>query len=318
MPNLLKDLIENTQRAQGSTASYNPDGSVRHVHKQPAANVHRLSLRELILAPFMGLDKLSKIHCPVGTAAGKRTTFSDVLMTQSRVAAAGAHIVLIEEPAEALPVGKTGVIALQKHTSGLTVVEPVNFAQVADGADVTASPAAGFIYRDEIDLDAIPAYGFRVELSRAEMKAFAEGKLADETLAAIAMGVAKLADKVLLSAVAALNPAAFTFNAAAAAGLKWAELKAFIGTSGTNAFLSDAGDLRLAIQSDSLIKTGVPAELTDTIALSVLGAFNRAGVAVAQDITLTSERMNVNGEQVLTCWVNAQALLPRPGVFWKP
>lgn len=303
--NELKRLLEDAKRQSAASATYDQTGAVRHIIPKAPASVLSRSIRELSLPPFLASQGLHQVRAPQGTEAGKQTTFSSVLLQASRVSQAGARIILVNEADNAISVPGGG-IALQKRNAGYTLVEAANFAVVADGANVADSSLP--VYRDLIDLDTIPSYGFRVALSRAEQKAYEDGELADNALVSIALGIARAADAVLLSAIAASTPANFSLGAAAALGVEFAELRALVGTAGTGAAVGQDGILRAA---------GVLAELTPVTAETIVGSFSRAAVAVHEDIRLVAERTNKQGELILTCWMNAQALLPLPGAFFK-
>ncbi len=303
--NELRKLLEDAKRQSAASATYDQTGAVRHIIPKAPASVLSRSIREMSLPPFLADQGIHQVRVPLGVEAGKQTTFSSLLLQASRVSQAGARIILVNEADDALQVPGGG-IALQKRNAGYTLVEAANFAVVADGADVTDSALP--VYRDLIDLDTMPAYGFRVALSRADQKAYEDGQLADNALVSIALGIARTADAVLLSAIAASTPANFSLGAAAALGVEFAELRALVGTAGTGAAVAQDGTLRAA---------GVLAELTAVTADTFAGSFSRAAVAVHEDIRLVAERTNKQGELILTCWMNAQALLPLPGAFWK-
>lgn len=308
----LSDLFRDAKQQTGYSVAHNADGTVRHVTQKPAASVVHVSMREMTLPPFLGGEGLHRTHCPVGEAAGKRTTLSAALLKASRVAQAGAHIILVEEAAEAVGDLERGIGFYQRNAR-LDIIQPANFAAVPDGAEVADSPLP--VLRDDVNVDTIPSYGFRVKLSRADANLYGEGKLADSTLASIAMGLARVADKVLLSAIVATNPAAFTLGRAAALGVEFAELRALVGTAGAGAAVGQDGTLRaLAAGFET---GGVLAELTPDAAATIVGAWNRAGVAIMEDIGLVAERTNAQGDLILTCWANAQALLPQPGAFFS-
>ncbi|WP_458370809.1 hypothetical protein [Pseudomonas fluorescens] len=304
MNELLK-LFEDAKRQHGASFIYDHAGDVRHVLPKVPASVSSLNLRELSLPPFLASQGLNQVRVPVGTEAGRKTTFSSVLLESSRVSQAGARVILVNEADDAISVPGGG-IALQRRNAGYTVIEAADFTLVDDGDDLANSVLP--IYRDLIDLETIPALGFRVALTRAEQIAYEGGQLADSALVSIALGIARAADATLLSAIVAGNPAAFSLGAAAALGVEFAELRALVGTAGVGASVGQDGTLRAA---------GVLAELTPTVAETIAGTFNRAAVAVHEDIRLVAERTNTRGELILTCWVNMQALLPLPGAFFK-
>lgn len=303
--NELRKLFEDAKRQLAANVTYDHAGEVRHVMPKVPASVSSLNLRELSLPPFLASQGMNQVRVPVGTEAAMKTTFSSVLLESSRVSQAGARIILVNEADDAIGIPGGG-IALQRRNAGYTVIEAANFAVVPDGDELANSALP--IYRDLIDLETIPSLGFRVALSRTEQLAYESGQLTDSTLVSIALGIARAADATLLSAIVAGNPAAFSLGAAAALGVEFAELRALVGTAGAGAVTGQDGTLRAA---------GVLAELTPTVSETITGTFNRAAVAVHEDIRLVAERTNKQGELILTCWVNMQALLPLPGAFFK-
>ncbi|WP_207887388.1 hypothetical protein [Pseudomonas sp. 30_B] len=301
----IRKLLQDASRQSAANVIYDNAGNVRHVIPKAPASMMSRSIREMSLPPFLAQQGLHQVRVPLGTEAGKKITFSSVLLQASRVSQAGARIILVAEADDAQQIPGGG-IALVKRNAGYTLVEAADFALVADGADVSDSALP--VYRDMIDLDTMPAYGFRVALSRAEQKAYEEGQLSDHALVSIALGLARVADQVLLSAINASTPATFSLGAAAALGVEFSELRALVGTAGTGAAVGQDGTLRAA---------GVLAELTPASAETIVGSFSRAAVAVHEDIRLVAERTSKQGELVLTAWLNAQALLPLPGAFFK-
>ncbi|KAB8148359.1 hypothetical protein FNV34_13730 [Raoultella ornithinolytica] len=122
-----------------------------------------------------------------------------------------------------------------------------------------------------------------------------------------------LADSVLLTD---LNTKAATLTdatvdavakAAAAKGCRWADLSAIAGTSAAGVTLGSDGTLRAC---------AVKAELTDTIATTIVGDFSRAAVAIDDELRVTAKRIN-NGAVEIVVWCNAQALVPDSAYFWK-
>ncbi|WP_349568442.1 hypothetical protein [Azotobacter salinestris] len=304
--NAVRALLDDAKRQSGERAFYNQDGTLRHVVKEPAAaSVASLNLRELTVPAFLDGQGMHRSRSPLGESAGKVTTFSSALLLASRAHQAGAHIILVDEAPDAIQ-QPNGEIAWKRRNARFDVIEAATFAMVADGANVADSALP--VYRAMIDVDTMPSYGFRVPLSRADQKAYEGGQLEDATLVSIALGIARAADAALLSAIAASTPATFSLGAAAALGIEFAELRALVGTTGTGAAVGQDGTLRAA---------GVLAELTADTSATIVGAFNRAAVAVHADIRLVAERVNLHGELVLTCWINLQPLLPLPGAFWS-
>jgi hypothetical protein len=129
---------------------------------------------------------------------------------------------------------------------------------------------------------------------------------------AVLLGLAREADRVLLAAIVAARAGeTFVMARAAEQGLKWGELRAICGgpTGGYN-------ESRFKINAGQLYYMSVPCEFTDTVPHDVIGAFNRAAVAIHPLIRVTAERLNAQGELTITVFANLLPLLPRPEVFW--
>ncbi len=302
--NQLQTLLNDAKSQLGASVIYNKDDSVRHIIPKAPASVSTLLLRDLTLPPFLAADADNSIYTPLGTEAGKKTKLSTAIMKASRVAKAGAKIIVVEQSGEAIPIGN-GEVVMTRRTNGFTLVESAKFSQVDDDKELTKSALP--VFRSEVDMDTMPGFGFRVELSRAEQKSYEDGKLADITLAAIAMGVARVADMVLLKAIEAKNPSPFSLGGVAALGYEFGELRALVGTSAPGAVVGHDGVLRAA---------GVLAELTPDISTTLVGSWSRSAVAVHEEITLVVERLDVSGKMAITCWCHAQAMLPNPAAFW--
>lgn len=301
--NELEKLLAAARRAPGSRDTLNDDGSVRHRKIIPATAVSHYSLRDLEV-PAFAADAFREIHFPVGFEAGKSTKLSHVLLAGSRAVAAGAKLIILPGY-DTKTHTSNGVTAYAKREARLDLIEAADFMEVMDGQDVSESELP--IARALVDFDEITTFGFRVKLPRAEQKAYQDGQLANSTLASIALGLARLADRVLLDAIVASTPATFSLAAAAAAGFEFSELRAVIGTTANGATVGQDGILRAA---------GILAELTPDTAATVVGAFNRSAIAVHPEIGLIAERTNLDGSMTVTCWASMQALLPRPGAFW--
>lgn len=314
----LLQIVENARKAQGNHAHLDQYGDVRAVTKMPAASIGVLSVRELFVPPMVGASSGHAVTNPLGTSAGKKTTIETAVLEQSRIANAGSHIITVSSAAVAVPSavndnGQVPVVGLYRRESSFTTIEAAPFAIVPDGQDVADSALP--LKRALINLDDFPAYGFRVALSRADQKAYGDDVLTDSALAAIALGLARAADKCLLDAIAASSLTEFSLNAAAARGLRFNELRALIGTRPA---LPDGNVPSVVVgpQGVPLVR-GVPAELTADTAGTYVGAFDRAAVAISEEVTLLAERRNMQGDLVLTCWANLEALLPDSSAFFK-
>lgn len=303
MNELLK-LLSDARRQLGYTEFAGPDNTVRHVSRKPAASVATLSLRALELPAPIRPTGLAAVHAPQREAAGKVTTLPLAIAQRSRAVTAGARLFLVEPAVAAVPQG-SGEVALTRRNGRFTVTEPAALVKTPDGDDLVAGTLPFFAAN--VDLDTMPAYGCHFELSRADQRDYNDGELADAALASLVMGIGRACDAELLATIVAGTPAAFSIGAAASKGFEFQELRALIGTAGTGAAIGQDGTLRAG---------GVVGELTDASTATLIGAWSRAGVALADDVRVIAERTGRDGALRLTAWVNLQAMLPRAGCFW--
>ena len=308
--NQLRQLIESAKHQLGYHEIYDGNGATRAAIPKAAASVARVSLRDLTMPSLVGTAGNAIARLPGTTQAGAKTTFSGAVIEQSRVAQAGATVFIVPAaPEPAQGGGSSGAIALRSRLATFTTVEAAPFAILADGADAPDSTVPVYRSVAEFEPDTAPTYSFSCTLSRRDLKDWeGTGQLPEAVLAAMGLGLARAADTCLLAAIVATTPPAFTLAAAAARGLKFGELAALVGTAGTGASVYEDGRLRVA---------GVPAELTDTTAASIVGAFNRAAVAVGEEISLVAKRTNLDGSMELTAHANLIALLPDDSAFFS-
>ncbi|GGD76805.1 hypothetical protein GCM10010990_28160 [Croceicoccus mobilis] len=295
-------LLDGASQQVGFTHVTDADNTVRASLKKPAASVDHVSLREMDVPAFPARDGV-RVHFPMAQEAGKRSKLSAALLNASRVADAGAVIITVPDAAPVQTVN--GVMAFERASMRFDLIEAATFSAVTDGADAQESALPFFTAPIEVDETANLA--FRVKLTRADRRAYEAGYLSDAALASVCLGLARAADKVLLDAILATAPDAFSLGAAAAQGFKFSELRALVGAAGSGAAVSQDGALRVS---------GVSAEFTADATDTVIGSFNRSAVAISERITLTAERANVRSDLNVTCWANMQALLPMPAAFW--
>lgn len=306
----LRALLDAGKRQVGYTELAR-EGQPSVFTRKKAATAANFSLRELETAARAADDAPG---LPVAEhAAGKLIPVSAAVIERSRVAQAGARVLVVDPAAEARPAGQgTGVPAFQYTKTQFVTVAPAPFAQIPAGVDVTESDSptsriyVGFDGNTNESFDG-PSYGVRFQLTRRQVKDVPADQLLQELMLSITMGLARAADHALLSAIVAANPAPFSLAAAATAGLEFRQLRALVGTNGTAAAVGQDGTLRAA---------GIQAELTPTIASTVVGSFASAGVAVHDSLRIAIERTNAAGDSFVTCWADLQALLPDDSFFW--
>ncbi|EFJ2695075.1 TPA: hypothetical protein HJP87_000514 [Escherichia coli] len=299
MNDVLSELVRGALEHQGAHIRFSGDGGIDQVIPVEPAVVRYLSLNE-VLTP----------------KAGAQTTFNGIIAARSLVAAAGAEIIRIPGPmtqqADIDDEGNRRPLKQQEVPRHYIVVAPGKFAAVADDAEITLS-GAPYLVASYDDATA-PSYGIGYQLSRQQLKhEFPDDTVLRAVNSAIEQGIARLADSVLLTD---LNTKAATLTdatvdavakAAAAKGCRWADLSAIAGTSAAGVTLGGEGTLRAC---------AVKAELTDTIATTIVGDFSRAAVAIDDELRVTAKRIN-NGAVEIVVWCNAQALVPDSAYFWK-
>ncbi len=266
-----------------------------------AGTVIHIGLRAGLPEIAEALGDAAPVPTPAATPAAETRTLETEILARSRVLRAGAHLVHVPTlPAEV----RNGVPILTDTPSGLVRIAPAGFSQISDDAEVAASSSPVTVAT--VDRDTAPGYAVRFEITRAATKARGPDRVLSEIVASIGMGVARLIDLELLTALVATTPPAFSMAAAAASGVSFPELRALVGTDGTGAAADQGG----------LFVSGVPAEISDTVAATVVGAWSRVGVAVLDELTVAVDRRDRSGKIALTAWANVQALLADPAPFW--
>lgn len=299
------EWIEEARRAVAFTHHTPPgfDEPTHIVRKSPSIS-REINLNRAFLPSLFDKDgKL--IRTPAAKIAATTIPLSAAILNASRVAAAGAHVIVQPEPSRAVPTGKTGDVVLQRNATAFRTVSAAHFGIVADGDDVPTAPHPAL--SAEIDWQSSVSRALRMEFKRTDQRALESGFLHAEIVAAIVMGLARAADEVLLAAIAATAPTPFSLAKVAAQGLKFDELRGTVGTAGAGATVNQDGDLRAA---------GIPSELTADLAATIVGAWDRAAVAIHEDLPIHFERLNTQGDLVVTAWANLIPLVPDQAKFW--
>jgi hypothetical protein len=289
---------------------HTPVGMYEPTHRisQPAA----AAMSALLASSFLPslLDKDGRIaRTPAGVSAGQSTRLDTAIIANSRVTQAGAQLIVMPESTEALPTGETGDVVLMKKPGSFRTIEAAIFGTVAetDNADGDAPDIALPVLAAPINFSNAITKGVYITVKRSMWKQTPTDVLASDLALALALGLSRAADEVLLSAIAAVNPAAFSLAAAASQGLEFGELRALIGTAGTGATVDQSGVLRVA---------GVPAELTADNAGTFVGSFSRAAVTVHERIDLTAHRLDAAGSVQVACWASFVPCVPDAAKFW--
>jgi len=186
-------------------------------------------------------------------------------------------------------------------------LEPATFSNVADDADVAVSANLP-MHRATMDWSQAQGVAVRFEVPRSTQKDYDQELFSDELLLALALGLGRATDRLMLAAVAAATPAPFSLAAAAAQGLKAGELRALIGTSANGAEFRADGQLTAV---------GIAAELTADMAGTLVGAWDRAAIAISNDVHLLAERTAKNGTLAVTALAHMIPMLPDSSKFWS-
>lgn len=326
--NDLNQLIANTRNAMGYTEIGNFDGTPRHVLPKRAASVMQVNLRNAAaLAPSANLLRTVRSGLPTANSPGKVLSLEQTFAGTSRVVEAGAHVIVIPAAEEAKIIN--GEPVFERRDIHFDLIEPLKFTRLREGDpnDPQLSAKTFFqqfvdlplsakpIYQQFVDLDTMPMRGVHVSLSRAEMRKFKEGELAASTMASIVLGLSRAIDEVMMTSVLFHKPGLFGLQTVATAGLRFSELRALIGTNGTGAAVAPNGGL-VAMTNGTPDSGGIPAELTDVMAETVIADFSRAAIAIHEDIQVVADRTGTDGSMTLTATVGIQALIPRRDVFW--
>lgn len=302
---VLREAIAEAQRSQGAVPHI-PQGFTEPTSylKRQAASLRTLTLDSTTVA--VGRD--GKIS--VGSAAnsaGEQITIAESIFRNSRAAQAGMGIELWPhlEPVHIETGSETKVMAMVKQPKAFAVVNPAELSLIPDDDDMTVSDLPLFLA--SIDRDNQKSYGVTYKLSRRQQKMRGEEQTAAEVLTAIFTGLSRIVDKLALEAILANTPENFTLAKAAAAGVRFADLRAMIGTAGTGAMVRQDGQL---------VAAGVPGELTNVTTQTVIGQFDRALAMLGTDMSVLVNRLNTNGDMTISAWLSVDAVAPDAGRFW--
>ncbi|MEA0742657.1 hypothetical protein QYY67_21630, partial [Xanthomonas campestris pv. campestris] len=237
MTTSLKNILDQARSESGVRVGYDNADNVRYVQRTGTAVAGTLSLLGPVpanLATYFREDGTLR-----ETPAGRPSVSSFLLdpltiaAAHSRAAAAGAHLLIREDAIAPRPIGAgPDLPVMQRETSGFSVIKPMQLAVVADGANAAVSTALP-VWSATVDWDSetnSPTFGaaFRIERPDYRRRAL-DGSLDELLSASILAGVGRAADVALLSALSAASLANFSLAAAAAQGLRFADLAALVG-----------------------------------------------------------------------------------------
>ena len=295
----VQDLCRKAGPASGYTEQVAAGGITTGFVKTSGVAVRELDIRNTRYSDNRSNDEY--VFHPSARLPGETSTLAASIILNSLVSQAGARLIVTSpRPAPTT----SDVLALYPDAGVFRLVEPARYAYVPDGDEVTESGHPFFTA--PIPMDDSFAYAFRTKITRKQLNDVGGSRTHEAITNAITLGLANLADKVLLDAIIATTPQAYGLAKVAARGLRFHELRALVGTAASGA----------SIDNGKLYVSGVNAELTPAITGTVVGAFNRAAVAVSPYIQLHTERLNLNGDVYVTTWANMVPLIPDPTAFW--
>jgi hypothetical protein len=303
---VIRDVMEETSKAP-KVRAHTPHG----MH-EPTAYIPEPAARSLVAClkteslPEL-FDKSGKLRrIPNSAPAGVVVKMDAALIENSRVANAGAQIVVCPDAVE--PRGDArGTVAVESIPVDFRNIEAAAFGVVDVDTEANAPVVDYPTMGARIDWDQAVTYGVRFDIPRSNRRRIKPDQLCGEIIASLTLGLARAADDVLLSALAAAGLTPFTLAKAAAQGLVFDELRALVGTSGAGATIGQDGVLRAA---------GINAELTGDMTGTIVGAWNRSGVAIKEDVTILFERIDAQGSLAVTCWAHMAPLVPDKNKFW--
>jgi len=315
MSTLIESLFANARAAQG-VRTHTPVGYDEPTHVMRVSKVEGtiLDLSEPVANIAAYFDDQGKLRRNPAVRPGVTDATVDplaVARAHSRLAAAGAHLILRSPALPPRPVGPKGIVVMHREVFGMSVIQPLPMSVVPDGANapILATLPVTSASVDWSDEDSTPAYAVRLEIPRGEYRDRLHNGTLDQVLtAAILAGAGRIADHALMTALSAAALSEFSLAGVAAAGLAFGELRGVIGTAGNGAAVGQDGALRAS---------GITAELTDTGEHTFVGAFDHAAVILDREIRITAERTSLDGALAVTVFASAAALVPDPAKFFK-
>jgi hypothetical protein len=313
MPDRLKQLFASARQAQGirthTPVGFDMPTAVREVS---TARGTIFNLAEPIpnLAAYFDADgRLRRIPKGRSTVGNETVDPLTVARANSRLAAAGAQLLLRAPSIPPTAIGPQGVVVMQREISGLALALPLKLQTVADedSAPVLTSLPFASATVDWSDESSATAYAANLEIPRDDYRSrLLDGTLDELLTASIIAGVGRIADQALLAALASASLEDFTIAKAAAVGLRFADLRAIVGTNATGAEVGQDGVLRVA---------GVAGELSDAGTSTFVGDFASAASIFDREVRVVAQK-GINGSLSVSVYGAAAALLPDPNRFW--
>ncbi len=310
--NPILEIISEAQRAMPYHAHHTPGIDEPRFLPKKAASLRTLTLNKTSVR----VDKSGKII--VGgqsNLAGEEISIERAIFSGSRFAGVGGNLIFLPEHSQPVETGLTGAVSMRQEPVSFSVVSPATLEEVTDDAEVSTSTLPVFV--ETIDRAGQKSYGVSFKLSRADQKSRGEQTAANELLCSIVTGLSRVVDKLAIEAILATAPKAFSLAKAAAAGVRFRELRALVGTDANGAFVGADDQLKAGrFDLNGWQASGITAELTDVTAKTVIGDFSKAAAVLGPDMTILVSRLNTVGDVHVTAWLSADAVCPAAGKFW--
>lgn len=307
--NPLAGLLEEARTALPYNMHHTPGVDDPKFIAKKAAAMRTLVLNSSPLPSLFGPDgRIARD--PRFNDAGETIMLDAAIAKMSRCIEAGAQLIVL--PDAAAPRRDGDVMLIPNNPAEFVSINPAPFSLVADDADTPESALP--VKTAPIDRYG-QQFGVRFRVDRHTQSLRGPEHVAAEAMTSITAGIAQTCDLVLLKAIrdaiiAAYAPASplwYSPARAAAAGLRFTDLRGIVGTA----------DVELAITGDGeLVLNNVSAELSPAIAESIIGDFHRSAVVLHPEVTVLAERLNAAGDLVVTAWMNISAAVPDPRFFF--
>ncbi|RTZ47491.1 hypothetical protein EKL30_00300 [Candidimonas sp. SYP-B2681] len=295
----IRGLYQGSKHGVGFQEHVAAGGEVTGIVKRFAGSMRTLDIRSTRIASQQPNDDF--VFHATARAPVETNRLSANIIVNSLVSQAGARIIITEDRPSPM-VGD--IIAYYSDAGVFRLVEAASFAHIPDGDEVAES--AHPFFNSLISMGDSFAYAFRTKVTRKQLRDVGGNSTMDALSSAITLGLANLADRVLLAEILRNTPGEYSVAKAASRGLRFHELNALVGTAGSGA----------VVENGKLNVSGIRAELTSASTDTVIGAFNRCAVAIYPIVQVMMERTNLNGDMLVTSWVNMVPLVPDPSAFW--
>ncbi|MER2511202.1 MAG: hypothetical protein ABTQ25_02065 [Nitrosomonas ureae] len=322
MGNILGDMIQTATSKAAFTEITETEETYRRRMPQSQSDIRFLNLRELQIKETLNHSSIPAL-APAGSPGVISSIAPLVIAQNSRVAQAGATIMLVSQDAKPLD-GKDRAGFFWESETVFIQSEPAKFETVTEGTPVTESDSP--VFREILKRLSVKQYMFATKIERRRAERFFAGELEEALLRSIALGIADAVDRAMLSRIlisgysdpfeanSGLPIESFSLAKASARGLRFNDLRAIAGSLATGATIN---------QNGQLTASGIQAEFCDAIPETIIGDFKRSAVTIGQEIQLIANRSGANaldGSMSVSCVCEIGTLIPVGKLalpFWK-